>query len=103
MSIRIILILLFIIQILISVGLTSIFSFQNSQIAVNDVALQLRNELTSHINDSLRSYLRIPFLVNKINVDSFKQKRINLKDFNGLEKYFYNQLQEFETVSYIAF
>ncbi|MGF1494536.1 MAG: response regulator [Microcoleaceae cyanobacterium] len=100
---RTILIVPFVAQLLGAVGLVGYISFRNGQKAVNDIASQLRNEVTIRTDEYLDNYLKLPHKVNKINADAVRLGILNAYDFSLMERYFWQQLQEFETVSYIQF
>lgn len=68
-SLRLILVVPFILQIFAAVGLTGWLSVRNGQEAVNNVATQLRSEVSERINQKLNEYLEAPHLVNQINLE----------------------------------
>ncbi|MDJ1184669.1 PAS domain S-box protein [Roseofilum sp. BLCC_M143] len=57
-------------QILAVVGLVGYLSFRNGQKVVNDLALQLRSELTARIEQKLQSYLETPHNINRLNANA---------------------------------
>ncbi len=122
-----VLIVAFVSQILVVVGLTGWLSFYNGQRAVDDLASQLRREVTARIHQHLDTYMAMPHLVNQINVDAIRMGLLDLENLSSpeipptirkgeqagifstkseslknLERYFWNQIQQFRTVSYIA-
>lgn len=100
---RLILIVPFVLQIFAAVGLTGWLSLRNGQQAVNNVAAQLRGEITARIKERLNVYLTTPELVNKINAKAIEQGQLNLQDLTSMERHFWNQSQVFDSVSYIQF
>ena len=60
LPLRMLLILVFVSQILGAVGLVGYLSFRNGQKAVNDLATQLRQEITARIERELRGYFETP-------------------------------------------
>lgn len=92
----------FVLQIAIAVGLTGWLSLRNGQNAVNDVASQLRTEVTARIQQHVTTYLETPHLVNQINADAIRLGLLNVEDIPSLERYFWQQMQQFKTVSYIS-
>nr|WP_290226136.1 ATP-binding protein [Trichocoleus desertorum] len=92
----------FVLQIAIAVGLTGWLSLRNGQNAVNDVATQLRTEVTARIQQHVTTYLETPHLVNRINADAIRLGLLNVEDIPRLERYFWQQMQQFKTVSYIS-
>ncbi|MEM8605048.1 MAG: response regulator, partial [Cyanobacteria bacterium P01_H01_bin.121] len=68
-----VLVIPFVVQVAAAVGLTSYVSLRNGQRAVNDVASQLRSELTARIEQQLQTYVEIPHAVNQLNANSLIQ------------------------------
>ncbi|MEO1621215.1 MAG: response regulator [Cyanobacteria bacterium J06632_3] len=64
---RTILIVPFVLQILGAVGLVGYLSFRNGQNAVNEIAGQLRSEISARIEGELEGYLESPHGFNRIN------------------------------------
>ncbi|MGL5065484.1 MAG: ATP-binding protein [Microcoleus sp.] len=93
----------FVIEIVGTVSLIGYLSFKNGQQAVNDVATQLRGEVTDLIQQHLQTFLAQPHAVNKINLDAINLGILNVEDSATLERYFWQQMQRFETVSYIHY
>ena len=56
----------FLVQIVGTVGVVGWLSFQNGQRAVNDVATQLRGEISDRIKDRMENYMSIPHIVNHL-------------------------------------
>lgn len=102
LSLRNVLIAAFVPQIFAAVGLTGWLSFHNSQRAVDDLATQLRNEVTARIQQHLQTYMAMPHLANQINVDAIRIGQLDLGNIQSLDNYFWRQIQTFNTVSYIA-
>ncbi|OCR02621.1 hybrid sensor histidine kinase/response regulator [Oscillatoriales cyanobacterium USR001] len=100
---RTVLIIPFVAQIVGAVSLVGWLSFLNSQRAINDLAGQLRQETSFRIKQHLDSYLAIPPIVNRINVKAIEQGHFNVQDTKIAEKYLWNQIQLFETLSYIQY
>ncbi|MGK7904545.1 MAG: ATP-binding protein [Hormoscilla sp.] len=103
LSLRLILIVPFVLQIFAAVGLTGWLSLRNGQKAVNDVAAQLRDEITARIKERLHVYLSTPETINKINANMIAQGQLNLQDLTTMERHFWHQSQVFDLVSYISF
>ncbi|WP_017304266.1 hypothetical protein [Spirulina subsalsa] len=102
LHLRLVLIVPFLLQTFTIVGLTGWLSFRNGQKAVNDLASQLHTELAKRIKERVSSYLEIPLLVNKINTDAIRLGLLDVNDIPRLEQYFFAQMQQFKTVSYIS-
>lgn len=98
-----ILVIPFVLQIVTAVGLTGWLSLNNSQKAVNDVAGQLRDETTARIVQHLNDYLKMPHIINKINLDAIQQGTLDLEDLPALRRHFWQQTQSFNSVNFIYF
>jgi sigma-B regulation protein RsbU (phosphoserine phosphatase) len=102
-SLRFLLVVPFILQIFAAVGLTGWLSLRNGQKAVDDLATQLRNEVTARIHQHIETYMATPHLINQINADAIRQGLLNLEDSKSMERYFWHQSRLFDGVSTIAF
>jgi PAS domain S-box-containing protein len=91
----------FLVQVVGTVGLVGWLSFQNGQRAVNDVAAQLRGEISDRIKDRMENYMSIPHIVNHLNVQSLKLGQLNLEEKPKLEHHFLEQIQYFDSISII--
>ncbi|MEG4943696.1 ATP-binding protein [Microcoleus sp. F4-D5] len=101
---RLVLVVPFILQIFLAVGLTGWLSLRNGKTAVNNVTSQLRTEILARINQQLNTYLETPHLVNAISVDAIRRFGLwNPDNMGSMRSYFYWQLKQFSTVSYISF
>ncbi|MBD2036189.1 HAMP domain-containing protein [Leptolyngbya sp. FACHB-321] len=100
---RAVLIIPFILQISIAVGLTAFFSLRNGQKAVNDVASQLRNEVTARISQHLADYVAKPQLVTQINANAAQFGTLDLQNAASLERHFWQQMHIFNATQPIAF
>ncbi|MCP2727700.1 ATP-binding protein [Limnofasciculus baicalensis] len=67
----------FVVQIVGTVGLVGYLSFRNGQKAVNDLASQLRSELTLRIERELKSYLTVPHDINQFNATAFARGELD--------------------------
>ncbi|NJK74368.1 MAG: PAS domain S-box protein [Microcoleus sp. SU_5_6] len=99
--IRVVLVVPFALQTFAAVGLTGWFSLRNGQKAVNDVAAQLRAEVTARIQQHLNSYIETPHQINQLNIDAIRLGVLNPQDSASLSRYFSKQLKTFDKVSYI--
>ncbi|NJL90060.1 MAG: hypothetical protein HC916_09910 [Coleofasciculaceae cyanobacterium SM2_1_6] len=102
-SLRLILVAPFVIQIFAAVGLTSYLSIYNGQKAVNDVASKLRNEVTNRIQDHLQSFIATPILINQVNTDGAQLGQIDFQDLPSLERHFWRQAQRFDSATIVAY
>ncbi|RUT00557.1 hypothetical protein DSM106972_073280 [Dulcicalothrix desertica PCC 7102] len=92
----------FVLQTFTAVLLVGYFSYHNGQMAVNNLATQMRSEISKRIDQKLDSYLETAHQVNKTNLQAVKLGMLDLNNFQKTGQYFWNQLQIFD-VSYINF
>lgn len=100
---RLVLTVPFVLQIFAVVGLVGYLSFRNGQKAVQELASDLQREISDRIQKSLDTYLATPHLINRLNVNAIRLGQVNLKDSRSLERHLSNQIQIFETVTYLQF
>ena len=101
--IRVILIVPFMFQIIIAVGLTGYFSFRNGQEAINDLVTQLHTEINARIEQYINSYLEIPSLVVNINANAIRNQQLDLNNLRSWLPHLIKQSQVFSSLSYIYF
>ena len=97
---RLMLVLPFVAQIFIAVGLTGWLSLRNGQKAVNDLAGQLLNEVSDRIDLRLDNYMTIAQEVVKNNQDAVQLGILDLKDSEQIGHYFWRQANNFD-VGYV--
>ncbi|HEY9728708.1 MAG TPA: response regulator [Chroococcales cyanobacterium] len=104
MPLRVVLVVPFVIEIFVAVGLTGLLSLRNGKTAVNNVTSQLRNEVTARIQQHLSTYLETPHLVNTISIDTIRRFGLwNPNDMSAMRDYLFWQLNQFPSVNYISF
>ncbi len=86
---RFVLVVPFVLQIFVAVGLTGYLSLRNGQKAVNDVSSQLRQELGDRINLQVRTYLEKPYIIGQTIVAAAQEEQIDLTDVTKLERTFW--------------
>jgi len=84
-----------------AVSLVGYLSFRNGQQAVNDVASQLRSEITTRIEDHLHTFLNTPRQINQTNANLLQQELLTADDASTWERHFWQQIQIFDSVSSI--
>ncbi|MGD1713096.1 adenylate/guanylate cyclase domain-containing protein [Dapis sp. BLCC M172] len=99
---RAILIVPFVVQIFGAVGLTGWLSLRNGQQAVNEVTTQLRNEVSSRIQDTLKNYLEAPRVIAQINQNAINLGHLNIQDTASLTQQFWGQRFLFDSVNVSA-
>ncbi len=98
-----ILIVLFVAQIVLAVGLVGYISFRNARGAVNEVAQQLRNEVTARIEERLGQFLATPHTLNAANAHLMAQDVLDAADADALAQHFWRQIRATPSVSSLYF
>lgn len=99
-SLRSILIVPFIIQIFVAVGLTGWLSLRNGQKAVNDLANKLLDEVSDRIDLRLNNYMKTAQEVVKNNQDAVQLGLLDVNDTEQIGHYFWKQVKNFD-VGYV--
>ncbi len=102
-SLRLVIVLPFILQIFAAVGLTGYLSLRNGQKAVSDLATQLQQEVTHRVSAHLDDYLATPHEINRLNLRAIELNLINLEDLYSLGRYYQEQMRVFSDFGYINF
>lgn len=95
-----ILVIPFLLQLLIVVGLTGWLSFRNGQKAINNLASKLRKESASRINEKLDNYLHTPHRINQLTAYAVKQDNLSIFPVRG-EDFFLLQMNLFKSIQWI--
>jgi signal transduction histidine kinase/CheY-like chemotaxis protein len=103
LSLRSILVLPFVLQIVGAVGLVGYLSFKNGQQAVNDLADGLMDKSSDLVSKHLDNYLQTPQKINQINLDAIELGLLDLKDFKTSGHYFWKQLQAYPDISFVQY
>ena len=99
---RLILIVPFVLQIFVAVGLTGYFSLRNGQQAINDLAKQLIDKTSDLVGQHLDTYLAIPQQINQSTLDAIELGMLDSRDFQRIGHFFWKQAQIYK-VSYINY
>ncbi len=102
-SLRTILTVPFVLQILGIVGVTGYLSWQNGQKAVNQLVTQLQNEVTDRIEQELYAFLEMPKIVTRINQKAVVSGELDLQNTEELQRRIWQQIQIFDSVNFIQF
>ncbi len=102
LSVKWIVVIPFVTQVTLVVGLTSWLSFRTGEEAVKTLAYQLQEETTKRVTANLRSYQTVPHQINLINKNELELGTLNLQDLPAWEKYLWQQVQIFPQVSLVA-
>lgn len=103
LSLRTIFIVPFVLQVVALGALIGYFSYIHGQKAINEVAMELRHEISVRVQQKLLSYLEVPHLINRLNADAVRAGDLDLNDQFGLIRHFYQQMQQFENISYVYY
>ena len=101
-TLRTVLIVPFVLQIVGAVGLVGYLSGKNGQKAVNEVASQLRSEISNRIEQNLRIYLERPFQILQANQDAVTQGLLSVKNLAPWELYLWRQGKLYNHASVIG-
>ncbi|HEY9734729.1 MAG TPA: ATP-binding protein [Trichocoleus sp.] len=93
----------FVIQIIVAVGLISALSLRSGRSAVNEVTTRLSDEVAHRIYDQLKNYLEVPHLINQLNTRAARLGAVDFNDTRALELRFWNQIQLYDSLSSIGF
>ena len=102
-SVRTILIVPFVIQIVVAVGVTGYLSFRNGQQAINDLVVQLESEVAARVDQRLDAYLVAPLQVISNNAEAPRLELIDVNNPATLGRYFWQQLHQFPSVEWVYF
>lgn len=100
-SLRLLLVLPFVLQICAAVGLVGWLSLQNGKQAVEALANQLIDKSQTLVEKHLDTYLAEPHRINQLNANAIQLGQLNLNDFERAGHHFWQQSQSFN-VSYIG-
>ncbi len=93
LPLRVVLILMLVVQIGGTAGLISYLSFRNGQRAVNELATQLRSEITARIEKELRGYFQTPHEINRLNATAFQSGILDIRNAAFGERLLYQQMR----------
>lgn len=99
-----ILVIPFMAQILVAVGLTGYLCIRNSQRAVGDLAQQFMVDISGQVDRKLNDYLEIPHRINRINADAIALDILNTdwQSNQTVARHFVQQLQQFNEVTWLT-
>lgn len=93
----------FLILIIATVGLTGYLAFENGQKAVDNIVMQLFSEINIRLDQHLDNYMGTAFMINQINLNSFRAGQANSSDLNYLGQYFWDRGQQFPDFGTMGF
>ncbi len=101
LSLRVALIVPFLLLIVLGIGLTGWLSLQNSSHAINEVTLQLRKEISTRIKEHLDYYLSIPQTINLHALSELNTQLETLQQPNNIIQHIIHQLKAYPQVSHM--
>ncbi len=102
LSLRSILLVSFLVQILGTVGIVQWLSIYHGSKAIQSLAIQLNDDVTLLVADHIEDYLEIPKQINQINQDAISTGLLDIQEFDKIGHFFWKQIHQFQ-VSYINF
>jgi two-component system sensor histidine kinase ChiS len=103
LPLRFVLVVSFVVQVAAAVGLTAALSLRNGQRAVNDLAEQLSDQVTTSIQENLQTYLVQPNLLQRNSRSSILYDDLSVTDFQALHRHFWHQLRASDGITSIYF
>ncbi len=100
LTLRRVLIAAFALQACLAIGLVGYLSVQNGQQAVNDIAAQLRSEMTARISAKLRTYITSPHDINQLNANALAHDDLDVDAARG-ESLLWQEMQVFPNIAFI--
>lgn len=97
-----VLIVPFILQIFAAVGLTGYLSLRNGQRAVNELAANLRTEVSNRVSQHLDGYTAATRYLTQINGEQIDLGLLNLQDVDQLARFFAKQVKTYN-VGYVLY
>lgn len=103
LPLKFILVVPFIMQITIVIGLIGWLSYLSGQAAIQEMANQLRQEITDHIKEKVATFLAVPSTVNHFNQFAFEHHEIDVTDIDSTARHLWRQLKFFPSLTYISY
>lgn len=102
-SLRLVLIIPFILQTTAIVALTGWLSWRNGQQAIYENSSSLRYEIVGRVEQYLKNYLNTPYLINQININAVANGQLQLDNSEAMRRQFLQQIKLFDGVGNIAY
>ncbi|NEO84531.1 MAG: EAL domain-containing protein [Spirulina sp. SIO3F2] len=101
LPLRSVLVVPFVIEIAVAVGLTGWFAWRTGQRTVHDLVVQLQLETNARIEQKLTTFLQIPPHLNRLNQNALELGYVDPHDSVALYQHFFQQAQAFEDANAI--
>jgi diguanylate cyclase (GGDEF)-like protein len=98
-----ILVVPFVVQTFLAVGLVGYLSIKNGQESVNDLANQLMDKTSQQVDDHLDAYLALPLQLTEMNIRAISSGNLDIRNPQAAERYFWQQDTTFPTISYVGY
>ena len=89
------------VQLIATVGLVGYLSFRNGQRAVQDLASQLRREVSARIKGELESYFGAPHAINRLNATAFFHGDLDIETASQGEHLLFQQMKIYPTIALV--
>jgi C4-dicarboxylate-specific signal transduction histidine kinase len=99
---RLVLVVPFVAQMTAAVGVVGYLSWRSGQEAVNDVAAQLRQEVSARVDQNLHNYLAIPHHINQVNADAIAAGWLDWDFSQSWQAHLLRQVKNFNQVGGIG-
>jgi signal transduction histidine kinase/CheY-like chemotaxis protein len=103
LPLRVILIVPFVLQLFLTVGVTGYLTFTTSRDAVDDMAEQLQHEITERVREYLSSFLASPHRSNQLLLKTIQRENIDVNQINKVAPAVLTSLETFDSISGIGF
>lgn len=89
---RLVLIVPFVLEVMVAVGVTAYLVYRNGEEAVNDLADQLMAEIGDRVENSLEEQLAVPVQITNTNAEALRLSILNQENPLAIHQYFWYQL-----------
>jgi len=101
LSLRFIFTIPILVQLVGAVGLVGYLSFHNGQKAVQDLASQLRSELSVRIKRELEGYFSAPHAINRLNATALTYEELDIVTAQKGENLLFQQMRIYPTIAFV--
>ena len=99
-SLRRIIRIAFVFQILIPVSFLGWMFFRTSRESVEALSMRLGSEVAARIAEHLQSYMAVPLLVNSLNADALESGRVDIASPRIWQPFFAERIRAFPSIAY---
>lgn len=100
---RLVLVIPFLLEITVIVGLTGWFSLNKGRQAVHNLVSRLAQEKSDRIETEIAKFLEVPLTVNQATARAIARENIDVSNVRNLQPLFWDQLQTFPSINAISF